>query len=47
MGLPLFSPDSAMVIDGGGLSWESLSLELSFNKKFEDDFENHRGIVVL
>jgi hypothetical protein len=25
MGLPLFSPDSAMVIDGGRLSWKNLS----------------------
>jgi hypothetical protein len=30
--LPLFSPDSAMVIDAEGLSWEILSLGLSFNK---------------
>ena len=33
MGLPLFSPDSAMMIDGGRLSWGGYVVVVSsFNK---------------
>jgi hypothetical protein len=45
MGLPPFSPDSAMVIDGGRWSWEKLSFWICRSTKVRDlgFLENHRG----
>jgi len=45
MGLPPFSPDSAMVIDGGRWSWEKLSFWICRSIKVRDlgFLENHRG----
>ena len=45
MGLPPFSPDSAMVIDGGRWSWEKLSFWICRSTKVRGlgFLENHRG----